>query len=63
MPDAGFFIITTGLSILAFLIGLGIGRARRRAAVGAYVLLLGLLLAAVATDHMLDGLRAYLGST
>lgn len=51
MPDAGFFIITTGLSILAFLIGLGIGRGRRRAALAAYVLLLGLLLFKAVLNH------------
>jgi len=45
MPDAGFFIITTGLSLVAFLVGLGIGRGRRPVAIGAYFVLLVLLLA------------------
>ena len=43
MPDAGYCLVTAGTSGLAFLVGLWIGIAHRRAAVAAYVLLLSLL--------------------
>ena len=51
MPDSGFYVITTGLSLIAFLVGLGIGLKRRRGAVAAYVILLGVLLFKAILNH------------
>lgn len=51
MPDAGYYLLTGGSSVLAFLLGLWIGIARRRAALAAYLVLLALLLFKAVLNH------------